>query len=153
MKPPRPWLIALLVTVVIAVVAILYQTVFHRVPEQCRPVRELLDFNKSQAARIAEKSGNDAADILPSAAEQAGYVAWADGLSDRAGKVTDPALAQHSVELATLANEFAGKLSQLSAQTRAQAPGAAVPPVAYELSVLNDRITDELAQLTKACTR
>ena len=67
--------------------------------------------------------------------------------------MTSPELAAHAVQVASLANQFVATLSVARAETQARAPGAPAPPVAYEMAGLNDRITDELGQLTKACTR
>jgi hypothetical protein len=143
--------IAIVLAVVVAGALALSQTLLKRPSEECRPVIDLLDFNKEQAALIAAKA--DGAEGVPSAAEETAYAAWADGLSDRAGKVTSPELASQAVDLANLANQFVGKLGELRAAAEAQAPGAPAPPVTYEMSVLNDRITDDLAKLAKACRR
>ena len=151
MRLQRHWWLAIAIAVVAVAGLTLSQTVFRRVPEECRPVQDFLAFNKSQAELIASKS--DGAEGVPTAAEETAYAAWADGLSDRAGKVTSPELAQHAVQVASLANQFVAKLSDVRAETQARAPGAPAPPAVYEISALNDRITDELAQLSKACTR
>jgi hypothetical protein len=143
--------IAIVLAVVVAGAVALSQTLLNRPSEECRPVIDLLDFNKSQAALIASKA--DGAEGVPTAAEEIAYAAWADGLADRAGKVASPELASQAVELAGLANQFVGKLGVLRAAAEAQAPGAPAPPVTYEMSVLNDRITDDLAKLSKACRR
>ncbi len=138
--------------VVIAVTAIaLSQNMFRRNSEECRPVRELLEFNSAQAALIASKSDDQATPTVPSVAEDAAYQTWADGLAQRAEQVSSPELAVHAIGVADLATQFVTKLPQLRAQTQARAPGASAPPVAYEMAALNDRLSGELAQLSRAC--
>jgi hypothetical protein len=136
---------ALLIAVVGGLV---YQYWYKRVPEGCAPVVELLDFNQKQSKVIKDMSAGDKGG-MPSADELRAYTAWADGLADRAGKVTDPKFVQQSVEVATSANDFVGKLRQVSATPHA--PGAPTPVAVYEMSILNDRISADLAALTKAC--
>ena len=88
---------------------------------------------------------------VPSPAELDAYTVWADGLADRSGRVTDPRLVAPAVDVATAANDFVGKLREISATPRA--PGAPPPPAVYQLSILNDRITADLGELTRACRR
>ncbi|MDT5280690.1 MAG: hypothetical protein QOJ20_1885 [Mycobacterium sp.] len=124
--------------------------VFDRPSEECRPVKDLLDFNTSQAQHIASKSAD--AQAIPSVAEDAAYQVWADGLAERAQKVSSPDLAQTSATLAKLANEFVGQLPVVRAQVQSRAPGAPAPPAAFEMAALNARISDDLAKLAKACS-
>jgi hypothetical protein len=51
-----------------------------------------------------------------------------------------------------LANDFVGKLSVLRSQSESRAPGAPAPPAAYEMAALNARISDNHAELAKACS-
>jgi hypothetical protein len=149
MKLDRRWWVAIGVAVVAAVAAVSY-TVFDRPPEGCRPVVELLDFNRSQAEHVASKTGDEQG--IPSVADDAAYQAWADGLAERAQKVTSPDLAQTSATVAKLANEFVGKLPVVRAQAQSRAPGAPAPPAAFEMMALNARISENLAKLAKACS-
>jgi hypothetical protein len=138
---------------VVAVVAValgLRYTVFDRPSEECRPVKDLLEFNKSQGAHIASKTGDEQG--IPTAAEETAYQAWADGLAERAQKVTSPDLARTATTVATLANDFVGQLSALRAQAESRAPGAPAPPAAYEMAGLNARISNNLEELAKACS-
>src|SRR5262245_14382599 len=112
--------------------ALVYHFWYGRVPAECTPVIEMLDFNTAQTKAIKDKG--EGQDGLPSPAEDAAYNAWADGLAERAGKVTDPKLAVHAVELANLANQFATKLPQVRVEAGARAPGAPAPPIAFEMS-------------------
>ncbi|HTI73414.1 MAG TPA: hypothetical protein VL634_00355 [Mycobacterium sp.] len=138
---------------VVAVVAValgLRYTVFGGPSEECRPVKDMLDFNRSQGEHIASKTGDQQG--IPTAAEDVAYQAWADGLAERAQKVNSPDLARTATTVATLANEFVGKLPQVRAQAESRAPGAPAPPAAYEMMALNARITQNLDELAKACS-
>jgi hypothetical protein len=150
MKLDRRWWAAIGVAVVVVVAVVLSYTVFDRPSEECRPVKELLDFNRSQGEHIASKTGDEQG--IPTAAEDAAYQAWADGLADRAQKVTSPDLARTATTVASLANEFVGKLPVVRAQAAARAPGAPAPPAAYEMMALNARISENFDQLAKACS-
>jgi hypothetical protein len=149
MKLERRWWAVIGVTVV-AAVAIVSYTMFDGPSEECRPVKDLLNFNRAQAEHIASKT--DGEQGVPTAGEDAAYQAWADGLAERAQKVTSPDLARTSTTVATLAGEFAGKLPLVRSQTESRAPGAPAPPAAYEMAALNARISNNLAELEKACS-
>jgi hypothetical protein len=150
MKIDRRWWPAIGVAAIAAVALVLSYTVFNRPSEECRPVKDILDFSRSQAEQIASKTGDEQG--VPTAAEDAAYQAWAVGLAERAQNVTAPELARTSTTLASLANEFAGKLPVLRAETESRAPGAPAPPVAYEMMALNARISENLNELAKACS-
>jgi hypothetical protein len=138
------------VVVVVAVALGLRYTVFDRPSEECRPVKELLDFNRAQGEHIASKT--DDSQGIPTAAEETAYQAWADGMAERAQKVTAPDLARTATTVAALANEFVGQMSLLRTQADTRAPGAPAPPAAYEMAALNARISENLDQLSKACS-
>lgn len=146
----KRWRFTIAALVIAVVATLVYQFWYRRVPEGCQPVQELLSFNSAQSKVIEDKTKGDDKG-LPTPDQLAAYTAWADGLADRAGKVTVPDLAQHSVELATLANKFVGKLKLISSTPHA--PGAPPPPEYYELTIINDQINDELGQLKKSCQR
>ena len=150
MKLDRRWWAAIGVAVVVVVAVVLSYTVFDRPSEECRPVKELLDFNRSQGEHIASKTGDEQG--IPTAAEDAAYQAWADGLAERAQKVTSPDLARTATTVASLANEFVGKLPVVRAQAAARAPGAPAPPAVYEMMALNARISENFDELAKACS-
>jgi hypothetical protein len=145
----RLW-IYLGVIVVVAVAMGLRYTVFAGPSEECKPVKDLLDYSRSQAAQISTKTSDDQG--IPTAAEETAYQAWADGMAERAQKVTSPDLARTATTLATLANDFVGQMSDLRAQAQTRAPGAPAPPAAFEMAALNARISDNIAQLSKACS-
>jgi hypothetical protein len=108
MKLDRRWWAAIGV-VVITVAALALSYVFNQPSEECQPVKELLDFNRAQGEHISAKAGDEQG--VPTATEDIAYQAWADGLAERAQKVTSPDLARTSTEVASLANEFVGNLS------------------------------------------
>ncbi|HKP39773.1 hypothetical protein [Mycobacterium sp.] len=150
MKLDRRWWVAIAVAVVAVGALALRYTVFAGPSEECRPVKDLLDFNRAQGEHIAAKSGDEQG--IPTAADDVVYHAWADGLAERAQKVYSPDLARTATTVATLANEFVGKLPQVRAQAESRAPGAPAPPAAYEMMALNARITQNLDELAKACS-
>ncbi|MCX2933171.1 hypothetical protein ORI20_23140 [Mycobacterium sp. CVI_P3] len=144
----RPRWVLTITVVVIALGAWVWSTYFDGPPEKCKPVLDLLDFSRSQAAKIDAKGG----DGVPTVAEDVVYQQWADGLAERAQKVSDPALAAQATEVAQLANQFVAGLPTLRAQTESRAPGAPAPPQVFEMSLLNDRIVAKLGELRKACS-
>ena len=143
----RRWILAITVVVVAVGIAV-WGTFFRGPPEKCKPVIDILNFNKSQSALIDAKGGSGP----PTVAEDAEYQRWADGLAERAQKVTDPDLAAQATQLAQLASEFVAGLPRMRAETQSRAPGAPAPPVLYDMSLLNDRITDQIGRLSKACS-
>ncbi|MBE1550310.1 hypothetical protein GGC64_004350 [Mycobacterium sp. OAS707] len=150
MKLDRRWWVAIAVVVVAVAALVLRYTVFAGPSEECRPVKDLLDFNRAQGEQIASKTGD--AKGVPTVAEEAAYQAWADGMAERAQKVTKPDLARTATTVASLANDFVGKLSLVRSQTDSRAPGAPAPPAVYEMAALNARISNGLDELAKACS-
>jgi hypothetical protein len=150
MRLERRWWAVIGVTAVVLVAIVLSNTVFDGPSDECRPVKDLLDFNRIQADQIASKAGDKQG--IPGLGEDAAYQAWADGLAERAQKVTSPDLARTSTSVATLAGEFAAKLSVARSQAESRAPGAPAPPAVYEMATLNARISANLEELAKACS-
>ncbi|BBY58105.1 hypothetical protein [Mycolicibacterium sarraceniae] len=144
----RPRWVLTITVVVIAIGVAIWSKFFDGPPEKCKPVIDFLDYSRSQAQKIDSKGG----DGVPTVAEDTAYKDWADGLAERAQKVTDPGLAAQATEVAQLANQFVSGLPTLRAQTRARAPGAPAPPQVYEMSLLNDRIVAKLGDLRKECS-
>jgi hypothetical protein len=144
----RPRWVLTITVVVIAVGVAVWSKWFDGPPEKCKPVIDFLDFSRSQAAKIDSK-GNEG---VPTVAEDTAYKDWADGLAERAQKVTDPGLAAQVTEVAQLANQFVSGLPTLRAQVQGRAPGAPAPPQVYEMLLLNDRIVAKLGELRKACS-
>lgn len=144
----RPRWVLTITVIVIAVGVWVWSTYFDGPPEQCKPVIDMLDYSRSEAAKIDSKGG----DGVPTVAEDIAYQQWADGLAERAQKVTDPGLAAQATEVAQLANQFVSGLPGLRAATQSRAPGAPAPPQVYEMSLLNDRIIAKLGEMRKTCS-
>jgi hypothetical protein len=137
--------------VVIAVVALAVSRLglFGATSEECRPVKDLLAFNKSQAEQIASKTADSKG--VPTLAEEGAYQAWADGLAERAQNVHEPELASDATRLASLAGEFVGKFSEVRTEAQSRAPGAPAPPAVYQMDALNTQIAESLKKLSDAC--
>ena len=150
MRLARRWTFTI-AAVVIAVIALLVSRLglFGPSSEDCRPVKDLLAFNKAQAAQIASKTADSQG--VPTIAEEGAYQAWADGLAERAQNVHEPELARDATQLASLANEFVGKFSEVRVAAQSRAPGAPAPPAVFQMDLLNSQITDSLKKLTDAC--
>jgi hypothetical protein len=149
----RRWWVAIGVVVVAVVALVLSETVFNRPSEECRPVLDMLEFNSAQGKLIASKTGDSDDPSVPSVAEDAVYQQWADGLAQRAEQVTDPNLGNTAVKVADLASQFVAKFPAVRAEIQTRAPGAPAPEVLYEMSFLNQRITEGFDELAKACQR
>ena len=150
MRFGRRWTFTI-AAVVIAVVAfgLSHFGVFGPSTEECRPVKDLLDFNRSSAEQIASKAGDSAG--IPTVAEEGAYQAWADGLAERAQSVHEPELARDATQLASLAGEFVGKFSDLRTEAQSRAPGAPAPPAMFQMELLNSQIADSTRKLSEAC--
>ncbi len=133
-------MIAIVILVAAGVTVLLSRTLFNKPSEECRPVRDMLDFNSSQTQKIDKKTGDGAPPI-------ADYQLWADGLTQRAEQVNSADLSPHALRLAELATEFVVKLPRVPAESN----GQKAPAVAYEMAALNDPITDEIKQLRDKC--
>lgn len=144
----RRWWIAIGVAVV-SLIALVY-TVIRQPPEECRPVLELLDFNRSQGQAI--EAEGEGATGPPSAADEIAYRQWADGLAERARDVDAPELRFTAVAVADLADQFVSRLPELRSAVGTRAPGAPAPRVLYEMAALDDQIQRNLAELSDACS-
>ncbi|HKV21684.1 MAG TPA: hypothetical protein VJR50_21830 [Mycobacterium sp.] len=140
-----------LAAVAIAVLALAVSQLglFGKSSEECRPVKDMLAFNKAQAEQIASKTADSKG--VPTIAEEGAYQAWADGLAERAQNVHEPELAADATQLASLANEFVGKFSEVRVAAGSRAPGAPAPPAVFQMDILNSQIADTLKKLTDAC--
>ena len=140
--------IAVLVVAIVALVANHFG-LFGKSSQDCRPVKDMLDFNHAQAEQIAAKSGDSQG--VPTVAEESAYQAWADGLAERAQNVHEPELARDATQLASLAGEFVGKFSELRSEAGSRAPGAPPPPAMFQMDLLNTQIADSIKKLSDAC--
>src|SRR2546430_16657715 len=77
-KLDRRWWVAIGVVVVAVPALVLRYTVFGGPSEECRPVKDLLDFNRCQAEHIASKTGDEHG--VPTVGEEAAHQARADGM-------------------------------------------------------------------------
>ena len=145
----RPRWVLTITVIVIAVGVWVWSTYFNGPSEQCKPVIDFLDYSRAQAAKIGPEGGKEG---VPTVAEDAVYKDWADGLAERAQKVTDPGLAAQVTEVAQLANQFVAGLPVLRDQVASRAPGAPAPPQFYEMQLLNDRIAAKIGDLRKTCS-
>lgn len=148
-KLDRRWWVAIAAVVVVAVAVVVSETMLNETSEECRPVLELLEFNKAQSEQIAAHSTEDAG--VPTVADDMAYQQWADGLAQRAQQVTDPNLGATAIRMADLASQFVAKLPQIRAAADAHTPGAPTPDVVNDMNFLNARISQETAELTNAC--
>jgi hypothetical protein len=148
-KLDRRWWIAIGVGVV--TVAALVYTIIRQPPQECRPVLDLLEFNRSQGEAVRAKTAD--ADGPPTVSDQIAYQQWADGLAERARSIDAPELRFTATDVADLAGEFVGKMPRLRAAADAQAPGAPTPQVVYEMAALDDQIQRKLSELSEACSR
>jgi hypothetical protein len=150
----RP-LTTVVVLVAVAVAAGVWW-LFFRGPSsaECAPVQELLSFNKTQIDAMNAKThvpapGSHEAATEPSALD---YQAWADGLTDRAAKVTSPELSGQATELAKTADRLVRARIDFDAQSAHTAPGAAPPPAAMAVAAFNDEFEMRVKQLATTCS-
>ncbi len=135
---------------IIAVAFGIWAAFFRGPSEKCKPVIDILEFNHAQAARVSEQPA-DPNNPVPTQAEDLIYQQWADGLAERSQKVSDPGLQVQAIQLAQLASEFAAGLPGVRAAVQHRAPGAPPPPEVLGMFALNQRIADQLQQLSQAC--
>ena len=147
----RRWWLAIGVAVVVAVVVVLSNTVFDGPSEECKPVKDMLDFNNSQGELIASKA-SDSDPAVPTVAEDAVYQQWADGMAQRAQQVTDPNLAATAIQVADATSQFVAKLPRMRSEAENRVPGAPAPRVWIEMTLLNQRIIEGLDELADACS-
>ncbi len=146
----RRWWVAIgVVVIALSALALSRSGLFGPSSQECRPVNDMLDFNRAQAEQIANKTGD--AQGVPTVAEEGAYQAWADGLAERAQSVHDPDLARDATQLASLADQFVGKFSDLRAEAQSRAPGAPAPPAVFQMDLLNTQIADSIKKLSDAC--
>ncbi|MUL66110.1 hypothetical protein BOO86_16665 [Mycobacterium sp. CBMA 234] len=150
MSLDRSWKIGVAVALTVVIGLLVWQTKFRGPTAECQPVREMLDYNKAQAVQIESKIDKNSKGI-PTIAEETAYRAWADGMAERAQKVTANGVAVHAVQLATLASQFTSALDAYRIAAQGRAPGAPAPTEAYQLSAINAQITDEMKALNDAC--
>lgn len=129
--------------------------VFFRGPSSadCAPVRELLSYNKNKIDALNAKTHVPEAGSYEAATEPSAfdYRAWADGLADRAAKVTAADLAGQASDLAQTADRLVRARIDFDSQNAHTAPGAAPPPVGMAVIAFNDQFDSQVRQLATTC--
>lgn len=146
-------------TTVVVLVAILVGTgiwwVFFRGPSsaECAPVRELLSFNKTQIEAMNAKTHVPEAGSYEKATEpsESDYRNWADGLADRAAKVSAADLTGPAIDMAQTADRLARARIDFDAQSAHTAPGAAMPPAAMAVTLFNNQFEAQVKALATTC--
>jgi cytoskeletal protein RodZ len=146
-------------TTVVVLVAILVGTgiwwVFFRGPSsaECAPVRELLSFNTTQIEAMNNKTHVPEAGSYGAATEPSefDYRAWADGLADRAAKVTAADLTGPAIDMAQTADRLVRARIDFDLQSKHTAPGAAAPPAAMAVTLFNDQFEAQVKALATTC--
>ncbi|MDT5323217.1 MAG: hypothetical protein QOF25_369 [Mycobacterium sp.] len=146
-------------TTVVVLVAVAIGTgiwwVFFRGPSSadCAPVRELLSFNKTQIEALNAKTHVPEAGSYEAATgpSEFDYRAWADGLTDRAAKVTAVDLTGPASDMAQTADRLVRARIDFDVQSKHTAPGAAAPPAAMAVTAFNDQFEAQVKQLATTC--
>jgi hypothetical protein len=113
----------------------------------------MLSFNKTQIDAMNAKthvpeSGSYEKATEPSAAD---YRGWADGLADRAAKVTAADLTGPATELAKTADRLVRARIDFDDQSAHTAPGAAMPPAGMAVKAFNDQYEAQVKALATTC--
>jgi hypothetical protein len=150
----KPFGITVLAAVIIAVGALAWNYFSGPSSSDCAPVRELLSYNKIKVESLNAKTHVPEQGSREQATEPSDldYRNWADGLSDRAAKVTAPELADRANELAQTTDRLVRARIDLNAQSANTAPGAAAPPAALAVSGLYKQYEAQVAALSKSCS-
>jgi hypothetical protein len=146
-------------TTVVVVVAVAVGAgiwwLFFRGPSsaECAPVRELLSFNKTQIDAMNAKTHEPAPGSFEAATEPSviDYRIWADGLADRAAKVTAADLTGQANEMAQTASRLVQARLDFDAQAKHTAPGAEMPPAGMATQMFNDQFEAQVKQLATKC--
>ena len=148
----RPVGITVLAVVLIAVVSLAWSYFSGPSSDDCAPVRELLAFNKTQTESLNAKTHTPEQGSYEEATEpsELDYRTWADGLADRAAKVTASELADQAQRLSQTGDRLVRARVDLNAQTTA--PGAGPPPAAMAVMGLYDQFETQLGELTASCS-
>jgi hypothetical protein len=119
----------------------------------CAPVRELLSFNKTQIDAMNAKTHDPAPGSYETATQPSDvdFQGWADGLSDRAAKVTAKDLAGPAADAARTAGWLVQARLDFNVQAKHTAPGAAMPPAGMAVKVFNDQFDSQIKQLATTC--
>jgi hypothetical protein len=127
----------------------------HDESQPCWAVRQLIDFNHAAQDDLKAKTywppaGSYDEPRVPSPAD---YRAWADGLRQRADRVTTPDLSVPAHRLADLAREFLDTSNSVNDQISKQPAGSPthLPPQAQDVAKIAQQFDTELHALNAAC--
>jgi hypothetical protein len=146
-------------TTLVALAAVVIGTgvwwVFFRGPSSadCAPVRELLSFNKTHVDAMNAKTHDPVAGSYEAATtpSESDYRAWAEGLADRAAKVTAADLAGPAKDMAQTVGRLVDARIDYDAQSKRTAPGGTPPPVGMAVIAFNDQYEAQVRQLAATC--
>ncbi|MFA5711631.1 hypothetical protein [Mycolicibacterium sp.] len=137
------WVIAAVVAVVAVAAAAWLVVARTGGGNDCATAREMIAFNQQHNATV------DAQANAGQESPQTGYEHWADHLSDLAGSIDDPELAEHAQRAAELAHQTVALnpalLDELSG------PETSLGPTAHEYAELSRQFGEELTALGQAC--
>jgi hypothetical protein len=126
----------------------------HEQAQPCWAVRQLIDSNRTTQDGLKAKTYFPPAGSFdePKVPTDADYRAWADGLRQRADRVTAPGLAGHAHRAADLAREFLDESKVVNDKTAQQPMGESrPPPEVNDLANINREFVTELRALDQAC--
>jgi hypothetical protein len=150
----RRWWIAAACLGMVAMVAAGFAMDYLREPSPCHATREFVDFNQSQREYLESRTRIPAAgsDDEPSAPSDADYQKWADGLQERAERVTAPTLAPHARRVAELAGQAVSTMLQVRSEVNSHAAIDPQPPPSMKAyAAISKQFTTELNALNAAC--
>ncbi|MBS1690963.1 MAG: hypothetical protein JST91_01840 [Actinobacteria bacterium] len=146
-------LIAIAVIAVVASAGMVWKVLSDRPSEKCRPVQDFLAFNTDQQKLLDSKTRP--AD--PGAGEPArtpsdtDLKAWADGLTERADKISDPELQATARFAADAANRERAQLGLAKAQLGANPANTSPPPALAAATYAEAEFQARISDLTRAC--
>ena len=119
----------------------------------CAAVRELLAYNKAHVDELNAKTHVPEPGAPGSATDPSDldYAEWADGIDDRANRVTAEGLAEGSRELAQTVRRLVRATADFNAQKQTFAPGAQPPGAAMLVVAFNEQYEAQVGTLTQMC--
>jgi hypothetical protein len=120
---------------------------------ECAPVRELLSYNNTRIDTLNAKTHIPEEGSFEAATEPSDldYQEWANGVGDRAQKVTADDLGAQARDAARTAGWLAQAMADYSAQSKATAPGAQPPASGMVVKALNDQYGAQISKLSQEC--
>jgi hypothetical protein len=150
-KRKRFWGKAICIFVALAVAAVVtwHLTTHHyqSSSSNCRTVRAMIDYNKSQG-RIIALAFNPERGSETSVSE---YQDWANHLQNYAARISSSDLATHAHRLADDANKMVALVKEVRSDTSAPTDPSAPPPWMRPYVDLSKQFRSELVALNSAC--